>query len=149
KSSGRRLAHQIAFEIRDRNKRIVKARLYVNDALRHHPALFPLKRLLLASLCLCLCHILLVLFDSDALSHAERPIIPETIPAACPAEISGRTRSGSHSPNLTSCPEPSSWQPSRDADLSVSWRWCACAGLSPEVLAGDEALDSSRYPSAA
>ena len=52
----RGLTDQIALQVRDRNKRIVEARLNVNDALRHHPSLFSFECFLFASLGLSFCH---------------------------------------------------------------------------------------------
>ena len=56
KRARRRLADEIALEIRYGHQSIVKARLNVDDALRHHPPFLALECLFLASLCLSFCH---------------------------------------------------------------------------------------------
>jgi hypothetical protein len=53
---------KVTLHVGDRYDRIVKRRLDVNDALRHHPALFPLKGFFLTGFCLCLSHV----FFSDS-----------------------------------------------------------------------------------
>jgi hypothetical protein len=49
---------QVTFQVGNRYDRIVERRLDMNNTLRNHTTLFPLKRLLLTSFCLCLSHIL-------------------------------------------------------------------------------------------